>query len=484
MFALAPNPRGKGQTNVAGAPAPVGPGPVPEYTPPDAGELLVDATNQLLEALHEPEKSTSNSQPRVLAAEDGELAREFEDKCRAGFWSGNIHQSPESLSHARRRALVPPSRLNGTYLDAYRINKLLVDKFGYSTYDICVLSDADRTPGDQDSSNLYPSKANIEKGLRWLSADTRAGDFRFLYYAGHGCRRIEAPPGANCEGIIPADVTYNSYQRCDSCECELKDDPSVDTLDPAWVIWDYKFNKILAESLADASNLTVVLDCCHSGGTLSRSFSHGTDALTAPTHSFARGNFLSCTNNASDTESTSTASAMKGNILYLPNRIDLGNKHDPAVAAEGEATVNAANERATEAVKEDLPDFDVIGSEAKARDSTGSNNPPRPSIPLRANCRPHRQGLTSIQDFRPGCRVLVVNISNRGKEHGIFVDHLTNTPNSTYRQLNRKINERFADPIPMPRGYPPVTQNPQLYASVNMGTGEGPGNRFEHTVEL
>ncbi|KAG9094910.1 cytochrome c oxidase subunit 1 [Ceratobasidium sp. 370] len=135
--------------------------------------------------------------------------------------------------------------LSGCHADANDMRELLMEKGEYSQKDIRMLADV---PGLPDSQ--WPTRENIIDGLKWLSDGCRAGDRRFFHYAGHGTQ-VEDQDGDEEDGmdeaIQPADwaTQYNREDR--------------------GLIIDDVFRDCLVDPLPANSELTAVVDCCHSG---------------------------------------------------------------------------------------------------------------------------------------------------------------------------------------------------------------------------
>jgi len=319
----------------------------------------------------------ANKEPSYLrpvpASASGSQSRDlFEGRFLARGWNVDTSVVP---SAAKRRALViaisyglrsPPAKLEGTYTDAYKIINLLVKKFKYPENEICVLADPIGKHGEKNRSH-WPSQENIEQALRWLNSGTRKDDYRFLYFAGHGHRRVENSSGDTYEGIMPADVDFTTYTPCANCACGLKDWSGYVSEEgnvipyPRMIVWDYTLNEILASSLADGANLTVVFDCCHSGGTLKKSLTGGVDQMTKP--GVARGSGIS---RVPVFGWPYDQIELRGNLLCLPKRVS-----------------------------------DLAGESGQVLDTTQ----PRSSSVSNA-CDPHLGVKPTVYEFGPNCRVL------------------------------------------------------------------------------
>lgn len=152
--------------------------------------------------------------------------------------------------------------LRGCVNDVIRMNHVLTHNFGFTK--------------NSDKRMLVDRSAttkNILARLEWLVKDAQAGDVLFFHYSGHGSQMI--------------DVDYNLDVEPDGL------DEIICPVDLNWrdkVVKDDDFARIFAKVPADV-NLTVLLDCCHSGGGL-REFSPTPNkirALSAPADILNRG---------------------------------------------------------------------------------------------------------------------------------------------------------------------------------------------------
>ncbi|QRV75612.1 ICE-like protease (caspase) p20 domain protein [Ceratobasidium sp. AG-Ba] len=219
-------------------------------------------TQNVQATVPDPNYRPPESSQRTLLT-DSEEESIFKTLFWTGCWDADINSISQPMCGPKRRALViavsygvrsPPSPLTGTFLDAYKIIRLLVSKFGYLNEDICVLADVEDEVGRQNPRRS-PDQRNI------------AEDYRFLFFAGHGYRRTEQLPSSIYEGIMPSDTSFKSFITCEDCACGVADGVSVFQSQkgkviphPATIIWGYRINEILASSLADGANLTVVFD--------------------------------------------------------------------------------------------------------------------------------------------------------------------------------------------------------------------------------
>ena len=91
--------------------------------------------------------------------------------------------------------------------------------------------------------DIEPTRANIIEGIRWLVADAQVADSLFLAYSGHGSQLPSDDPDEEDgldETLMPIDVTTAG---------QIRDD---------------EIFKELVLPLSEGTQLTVVVDCCHS----------------------------------------------------------------------------------------------------------------------------------------------------------------------------------------------------------------------------
>ena len=143
--------------------------------------------------------------------------------------------------------------LNGCVNDVIRMNQVISHHFGFTKA--------------KDKRMLVDESAttqNILDRLEWLVEDAQAGDVLFFHFSGHGSQMIdtdydlEDEPDGMDEIICPIDLDWRQK-----------------------VIKDDDFADIFAKVPKDV-NLTVILDCCHSGQGL-RNFGGPNRVLALPT---------------------------------------------------------------------------------------------------------------------------------------------------------------------------------------------------------
>jgi hypothetical protein len=129
----------------------------------------------------------------------------------------------------------PSAPLRGCVNDVMAVSEMLTKHFGFATKDKRMLTDASATT------------ANILERLNWLVDGAKPGDDLFFHYSGHGSQMI--------------DSKYDSDEEPDGmdeimCPVDLNWRDKVITDDMLKAIFD----KVPA-----GVNLTVIMDCCHSG---------------------------------------------------------------------------------------------------------------------------------------------------------------------------------------------------------------------------
>jgi len=143
---------------------------------------------------------------------------------------------------ARRALLVgvnrypdPVNRLRGCLNDVAQVRGLITSRLRVAARDVVTLTDSDAT------------KVSIDQGLHWLVDGAAAGDVLLFHCSGHGSQ-VEDIDGDEVDDnldeiICPYDLDWND---------PLTDDDLYE----------------IARTLPAGANLTVSLDCCHSGTAL------------------------------------------------------------------------------------------------------------------------------------------------------------------------------------------------------------------------
>ena len=144
------------------------------------------------------------------------------------------------------------SPLHGCVADVTAIEQLLIERLGVRPEEeeiVRLLAPHEGRSQDSFPPSGRPTLAAIHEALRRLGSDEVAsGDPVLIYYSGHAARlSAPGPEGAVFrEALAPLDYRTPSGA-------------------PQF-LFDYEFNRLLARIAARTSDLTVILDCCHSGG--------------------------------------------------------------------------------------------------------------------------------------------------------------------------------------------------------------------------
>jgi hypothetical protein len=152
----------------------------------------------------------------------------------------------ESMEGKARRAVLiginyvgQQGQLSGCHNDVNNIKKYLIDHEGFHEKDMLILMD--------DGRHHQPTRANIMNALDRVTQYSKAGDVVFIHYSGHG-GRVRDTSGDEADGydetLIPVD-----FKR-------------------AGQIVDDDLYKHLVKRMPADVNVTVLMDCCHSGTAL------------------------------------------------------------------------------------------------------------------------------------------------------------------------------------------------------------------------
>ncbi len=161
---------------------------------------------------------------------------------------------------ARKKALLvginsySDGPLNGCINDVMHMNEVITRNFGFTD------NKQKRMLIDQSATT-----ANIVDRLNWLVEDAAAGDVLFFHYSGHGSQMV--------------DTDYNLEEEPDGM------DEIICPIDLNWrdkVVTDDDFAQIFS-GVPEGVNLTVILDCCHSGGGLREFGASPNKARSLPT---------------------------------------------------------------------------------------------------------------------------------------------------------------------------------------------------------
>lgn len=162
--------------------------------------------------------------------------------------------------------------LLGSVEDAFRMKHLLIDVFGVPREQIKTLVGIEERPSPDNS--CAPTRANIIKALRDLVDNRliRHGDNIVIYFSGHGTSYTES----DYENYSDLAREAISYIAGDGHPIKLFPIEALCPIDrntidsdgsPVPDISDREINAILTEiAHAKGHHITVILDCCHSGG--------------------------------------------------------------------------------------------------------------------------------------------------------------------------------------------------------------------------
>lgn len=138
--------------------------------------------------------------------------------------------------------------LRGCHNDVANIKEYLINVEGFLENNLLILMD--------DGQHSNPTKENIEQAFHRIVQYNNAGDVVFIHYSGHGSR-VKDTNGDEDDGfdetLVPVD--YAS----------------------AGQIVDDDILKILVKPMKAGVNVTVLMDCCHSGTALDLPFRFNAD---------------------------------------------------------------------------------------------------------------------------------------------------------------------------------------------------------------
>lgn len=129
-----------------------------------------------------------------------------------------------------------PHSLRGCVNDVMAVSEMLTRRYGFQSHHKRMLTDREATTN------------NIKQRLEWLVQGARPGDVLYFHYSGHGSQVIDTDydndnePDGKDEIICPVDLDWRTK-----------------------IIRDEDMRMIF-DKVPEGVNLTVVLDCCHSGG--------------------------------------------------------------------------------------------------------------------------------------------------------------------------------------------------------------------------
>ncbi|KAL2477471.1 Metacaspase-1 [Forsythia ovata] len=172
--------------------------------------------------------------------------------------SGNAHHSqPVAPSlpvsaHQRKRAVLcgvsyfgNKYRLNGTVNDVKCMRYFLIQKLGFPSDSILLLSEEESDPC------LIPTKQNIRRALRWLVQGCQSGDSLVFHFSGHGSQQLDF----NGDEVDGYDETLWPVDH--ETEGKISDD---------------EINATIVRPLPQGTKLHAIIDACHSGTVLDLQF--------------------------------------------------------------------------------------------------------------------------------------------------------------------------------------------------------------------
>ncbi len=140
--------------------------------------------------------------------------------------------------------------LGGCVSDARRIAELLKKRAGLDDQRLILLTSTDNGSGKpKEPADQLPTYENIVGGFRTLLKNAAPGDHVYIHYSGHGGRcptiipKIKGTNGLD-ETLVPVDIGTSS----------------------ARYVRDVEIVKLLKELSDQKLVVTVIFDCCHSGG--------------------------------------------------------------------------------------------------------------------------------------------------------------------------------------------------------------------------
>lgn len=144
--------------------------------------------------------------------------------------------------------------LNGCVNDVTLMSEVLTKHFGFTAKNKRMLTDNSATT------------RNILNRLGWLVQDAKPGDVLYFHFSGHGSQMVDTkydlddePDGLD-EIICPVDLNWRDKV--------VKDDDL----------------KRIFDRVPDGVNLTVMLDCCHSGGGIDSAYQYQSMGAARGTH--------------------------------------------------------------------------------------------------------------------------------------------------------------------------------------------------------
>ncbi|PKY46017.1 hypothetical protein RhiirA4_401948 [Rhizophagus irregularis] len=153
-------------------------------------------------------------------------------------------------------------QLRGCINDVNNIKKFLTGHYGFEESNMKILTDEQLDP------ELFPTRENIIKAIKWLVHDPQENDSYFFHYSGHG-GQVKDEAGDEEDGydetIMPVDFMTNGQ------------------------IIDDELHALMVAPLPKGVRLTVIFDCCHSGTVLDLPYVYSTRGVVKESNILSLG---------------------------------------------------------------------------------------------------------------------------------------------------------------------------------------------------
>ncbi|KAM6497673.1 Caspase domain containing protein [Amanita muscaria] len=175
----------------------------------------------------------------------------------------NSRYMPSKLTGTRKALCIginytgQSNELKGCANDAHNIRKFLIQKHGFRSSQVMILTD------DNHDRRLHPTRQNMIGGMKWLVEGARPHDSLFIHYSGHGGQKKDTT-GQEADGLDEVIFPLDFKQKGD--------------------IVDNDLNQILVQPLPPGCRLTGIFDCCHSGTVLDLPYLHSAHGRIKKTH--------------------------------------------------------------------------------------------------------------------------------------------------------------------------------------------------------
>jgi hypothetical protein len=146
----------------------------------------------------------------------------------------NHYAPPDGYSPTASAGRMIYANLEGCLNDARAMRSVLLSRFGFLSANIDTVLD------------LAASREHMQNAMQKLLDDSKPGDIAVIFYAGHGSQvrnSLSVKPGHLDESVVPADAWREGVPD----------------------IRDKELSKLFNQFIDKGVDLTVILDCCHSG---------------------------------------------------------------------------------------------------------------------------------------------------------------------------------------------------------------------------